>query len=102
VNWSIDAYAHVESLLQSISATKENFPATQVRYSSSVSFFSAGIFFIFVFGILSVLFPLPDKIEYATYISDGRGQIVHAFLPKDQHAVLSKSHCNSVVTAVMT
>jgi len=65
-------------------------------------FFSAGIFFILVFGVRSVLFPLPDKIEYATCISDDRGQIVHAFLPKDQHEILSKSHCNSVVTAVMT
>src|ERR1700753_2219362 len=46
--------------------------------------FTAGIFFILVFGTLCILFPLPDKIEYATCILDDHGQVVHAFLPGDQ------------------
>src|SRR5579872_1616118 len=46
--------------------------------------FTAGIFFILVFGTLCIIFPLPDKIEYATCILDDRGQVVHAFLPRDQ------------------
>src|ERR1700733_10084576 len=46
--------------------------------------FAAGIFFILAFGLLCLIFPLPDKIEYATCILDDHGQVVHAFLPGDQ------------------
>jgi penicillin-binding protein 1C len=46
--------------------------------------FVAGISFILLFALLSLIFPLPDKIEYATCIQDDQGQIVHAFLPRDQ------------------
>jgi len=46
--------------------------------------FTTGLFFILVFSTLSLIFPLPDKIEYATCILDDHGQVVHAFLPRDQ------------------
>jgi penicillin-binding protein 1C len=46
--------------------------------------FIAGISFILLFALLCLIFPLPDKIEYATCIQDDQGQIVHAFLPRDQ------------------
>src|SRR5579872_963932 len=47
-------------------------------------FFVAGLFFVLIFGILCLIFPLPDNIKYATCILDDRGQVVHAFLPEDQ------------------
>jgi penicillin-binding protein 1C len=46
--------------------------------------FVAGISFILLFGMLSCIFPLPDKIEFSTCILDDQGQIVHAFLTHDQ------------------
>ncbi|HET7000392.1 MAG TPA: transglycosylase domain-containing protein, partial [Puia sp.] len=46
--------------------------------------FTASLFCILVFGTLCLIFPLPDKIEYATCILDDRGEVVHSFLPGDQ------------------
>ncbi len=37
-----------------------------------------------LFFILNWIFPLPDKIEYSTIITDNKGEIVNAFLTKDQ------------------
>jgi penicillin-binding protein 1C len=39
---------------------------------------------LILFFILNRIFPLPDKIEYSTIITDNKGDIVHAFLTKDQ------------------
>jgi penicillin-binding protein 1C len=36
--------------------------------------------FIVLFFILHVIFPLPDKIEYSTIITDDKGEVIHAFL----------------------
>lgn len=46
--------------------------------------FVTGISFILIFGLLYIIFPLPDKIEYSTCILDDQGQIIHAFLTRDQ------------------
>jgi penicillin-binding protein 1C len=46
--------------------------------------FAAGISFILLFGMLCLIFPLPDKVEYSTCILDDQGQVVHAFLNRDQ------------------
>lgn len=34
--------------------------------------------------ILHLLFPLPDKVEYSTLITDKKGEVIHAFLTKDE------------------
>ena len=39
---------------------------------------------IVLFFILNLIFPLPDKIEYSTIITDNKGDVVNAFLTKDQ------------------
>jgi len=39
---------------------------------------------ILIFFLLNLIFPLPDRIEYSTIIIDSRGEIIHAFLTKDQ------------------
>src|SRR5580704_10466745 len=36
------------------------------------------------FLLLNWIFPLPDKVEYSTIITDDRGEVIHAFLTKDQ------------------
>src|SRR5690349_16570379 len=39
---------------------------------------------VVIFVLLNWVFPLPDKIEYSTIITDSKGEVVHAFLTKDQ------------------
>lgn len=37
-----------------------------------------------LFLLLNWIFPVPDKIEYSTIITDNKGEVVHAFLTHDQ------------------
>ena len=39
---------------------------------------------ILLFFILNWIFPLPDKIEYSTIITDSKGEVINAYLTKDQ------------------
>jgi len=39
---------------------------------------------IVIFFILSWIFPLRDKIEYSTIITDSKGEVINAYLTKDQ------------------
>ncbi|MBP6730915.1 MAG: penicillin-binding protein 1C [Chitinophagales bacterium] len=39
---------------------------------------------VFLFFTLNYLLPLPDKIDYSTIVLDGKGEVIHAFLTKDQ------------------
>lgn len=39
---------------------------------------------VILFFILSWIFPLPDKIEYSTIITDSKGEVINAYLTKDQ------------------
>ncbi len=39
---------------------------------------------IVLFFFLNWIFPLPDKIEYSTIVTDNKGEVIHAFLTKDQ------------------
>src|SRR5689334_18302736 len=36
------------------------------------------------FLVLNFLFPLPDRIDYSTTITDSNGEVVNAFLTKDE------------------
>ncbi|MFT3936271.1 MAG: transglycosylase domain-containing protein [Chitinophagaceae bacterium] len=42
----------------------------------------AGCFVLFL--LLNWIFPVPTKIEYSTIITDGKGEVIHAYLTKDQ------------------
>ena len=42
------------------------------------------IFLVMLFFLLNWIFPVPDKIEYSTIITDNKGTVIHAFLTKDQ------------------
>jgi penicillin-binding protein 1C len=37
-----------------------------------------------LFFLLNWIFPLPDKVEYSTIVTDNKGTVIHAFLTKDQ------------------
>ncbi len=39
---------------------------------------------VILFFLLSWIFPVPSKIEYSTIITDDKGEVIHAFLAKDQ------------------
>lgn len=39
---------------------------------------------VVLFFLLNWIFPLPDKIEYSTIITDNKGTVIHAFLTKDE------------------
>jgi penicillin-binding protein 1C len=39
---------------------------------------------VIIFFLLNWIFPLPDKIEYSTIITDNKGEVINAFLTKDQ------------------
>lgn len=43
---------------------------------------SGGLFLLFL--LLQWIFPLPDHVEYSTIITDSKGEVVHAFLTKDE------------------
>ncbi|HYC27925.1 MAG TPA: transglycosylase domain-containing protein, partial [Chitinophagaceae bacterium] len=37
-----------------------------------------------LFLLFNWIFPLPDKIEYSTIVTDNKGTVIHAFLTRDQ------------------
>jgi len=39
---------------------------------------------VVLFFILNWIFPLPDKIEYSTIITDSKGEVINAYLTRDQ------------------
>ncbi len=39
---------------------------------------------VIIFFLLNWIFPLPDKIEYSTIITDNKGEVINAFLTKNQ------------------
>ena len=39
---------------------------------------------IVLFFLLNWIFPLPDKIEYSTVITDNKGEVINAYLTIDQ------------------
>ena len=42
----------------------------------------AGVFLFFL--LLNWIFPLPDRIEYSTIVTDSKGEVIHAYLTRDQ------------------
>jgi penicillin-binding protein 1C len=39
---------------------------------------------IVLFFLLNWIFPLPDKVEYSTMVTDNKGELINAYLTKDQ------------------
>src|SRR5580765_4071031 len=52
------------------------------HYVKSLLFAVIALFILFL--LLNWIFPVPDKIEYSTIITDDKGEVVHAFLTRDQ------------------
>ncbi len=52
------------------------------RWIRATAIVMAAAFVIFL--ILNWVFPLPDRIEYSTIVTDDKGEVVHAFLTSDQ------------------
>ncbi|MBV4360090.1 penicillin-binding protein 1C [Pinibacter aurantiacus] len=45
---------------------------------------AAPVSLLTLFFALNFVFPLPDHIEYSTIITDDKGEVIHAFLTKDE------------------
>ena len=52
------------------------------RVVSGVVVGVVGIFLLFL--LLNWVFPLPDRVDYSTIVTDEKGEVIHAFLTRDQ------------------
>lgn len=58
---------------------------TRRRLLRILKFTGIGILgLVLLFFLLNWIFPLPDKVEYSTLITDNKGEIVNAYLTRDQ------------------
>ncbi|MBK7680735.1 MAG: hypothetical protein IPJ29_15305 [Chitinophagaceae bacterium] len=53
---------------------REHFCSNDLALASWVCFFS----------LAELVFPVPDKVEYSTIITDNKGEVLNAYLTKDQ------------------
>lgn len=53
-----------------------------LKFLKRLGIFILGLFLLFF--LLNWIFPLPDKIEYSTIITDSKGDVVNAYLTSDQ------------------
>src|SRR6201996_3481240 len=53
-----------------------------MRWLKITGIIVVGTFFCFL--LLNWIFPLPDRVEYSTIITDDNGEVIHAFLTHDQ------------------
>lgn len=60
------------------------FPSRKAVIKTSKVFGVAFLTLLFLFFVLNWIFPLPDKIEYSTIITDKNAEVIHAYLTKDQ------------------
>src|SRR6478736_3378840 len=58
---------------------------TKQSFITSLKWLGIGIAGLTIlFFILNWIFPLPDKIEYSTIVTDSKGEMINAYLTKDQ------------------
>ncbi|OQP46410.1 penicillin-binding protein 1C [Niastella koreensis] len=57
---------------------------TQIVYKWSKRLLLTVFIAIILFFALNWVFPVPDNIEYSTIITDSKGEVLHAFLTKDE------------------
>src|SRR5215475_7920216 len=53
-----------------------------VRWLKYTGIGVAAIFLLFL--LLNRMFPLPDRIDYSTIVTDDKGEVIHAYLTHDQ------------------
>src|SRR6201991_1288707 len=53
-----------------------------LRWTKISAISVSSVFILFL--LLNWLFPLPDRVEYSTIVTDGKGAVIHAFLTRDQ------------------
>ena len=52
------------------------------RFLKRLGIATIGLFLLFL--LLNIIFPLRDKVEYSTIITDKNGEVINAFLTKDE------------------
>ena len=53
-----------------------------LKWLKRLAITSLGCFMVFL--LLNWIFPLPDSVEYSTIVTDNKGDVVHAYLTKDE------------------
>ena len=97
VNWSIDTYAAFASFLQSfLPEIKFHFKKLVILF---FGYFMREFLYILFFGLLCLIFPLPDKIEYSTCILDDQWPD-SACIPDKGSAMANENGCFRVNSTV--
>src|SRR5450432_2255422 len=52
------------------------------RFTKKLLLAAVALFVLFI--LLNWIFPVPSTVEYSTIITDSKGEVIHAFLTKDQ------------------
>ena len=63
-------------------AVARRLPKTVTRWLVRAGIGSLILFLLFL--LLNWFFPLPDKIEYSTIVTDNKGEVINAYLTSDQ------------------
>ena len=53
-----------------------------IRFLQRLGIVAVALFLLFL--LLNWFFPLPDKIEYSTIVTDNKGEVINAYLTSDQ------------------
>ncbi|QEC40364.1 penicillin-binding protein 1C [Pseudobacter ginsenosidimutans] len=53
-----------------------------VKWSKRLVLTGIAVFLLFL--LLNWIFPVPDNVDYSTIITDNKGEVIHAYLTKDQ------------------
>lgn len=61
-----------------IRITKRHF----IRFAKRLGIFIVSLFLLFL--LLNAVFPVPDRIEYSTVITDNKGNVINAYLTSDE------------------
>ena len=61
---------------------KKRFGPWLLKWSKRLALSGIAVFLLFL--LLNWIFPVPDNIDYSTIITDNRGEVIHAYLTKDQ------------------
>jgi penicillin-binding protein 1C len=71
-----------KKLLKRREARRECWRASGRRWAMRFGIGVVGIFLLFL--LLNWVFPLPDRVDYSTIVTDNKGEVIHVFLTPDQ------------------
>ncbi|MGN6416650.1 MAG: penicillin-binding protein 1C [Pseudobacter sp.] len=61
---------------------KEKYGPRLLKWAKRLAWSGIAAFLLFL--LLNRIFPVPDNVDYSTIITDNKGEVIHAYLTKDQ------------------